>query len=272
VKIYPVLTAALVIGLAPSLTAQPNDENMIRLAYAKAIFANQVGILETSNGKDVTQTLSTHQLKFSVSDFRSDYIAGNARPISDLVTRPDGQQLLLLSVRSWTYTRDSKMVGEETSLTAQWKRAPGEDPMNEEKDRIGWALPISDLVIDSPWAERFLTYHVTASYEGKSETYRAFALVGQDHLQIMDMITPSIGDMSVATLQQLYPAVVLRLLRDAPGVVDWLKANQVSNDACQSGELCCDVAAMKCGILPADLSRELEKSATNRLPFASREQ
>ncbi len=244
---------ALVVAFSALTFGQTADENLIRQTYAKAVFANQVGILE----KGTPQALATNQLAFTLTDFRAGVIANNAKPLSSINSKPEEHQHLVLTNGGETYAFENKLIASETSLTAHWEPAP---PPQDTTGKFGWDAPISLLLLDNPWADRFITYQVTASYAGKTETYRAVFLLGQDgRNQPIDLITDGLP-WSIP-LQQLYPAGLLRVLRDRPGVMDWLKANQVSAAACRSGELCCHPAGLKCGILPDDLSRELQKPA-----------
>jgi hypothetical protein len=240
---------AVVLAFAALASAQSTDISTIRLTYAKAQYMNQVGLLE--NGGSPAAAVS-----FTLADFRSGNFANNSQPISSIGTGPDGRKLLTLILGGWTDSWENKVVGSERSLMATWRPAP---PRPASEGHYGWDAPISLMSVDNPWADHFISYQVTVSYAGKKETYRAAFIFGGGKSAPLDMITTNMPSVAITPLTQVYPAILLRSWRDKAGVIDWLNSNQVSGQTCQSGEVCCDLAAMKCGILPEDLQKELQQ-------------
>lgn len=241
----PMLLLAVVFAFTAITFAQPNDNDFIKLQYAKAQYMNQVGILE----KGKPELLATDKLEFALSNFKSGPLTGN-QPISTLSTPPAGHPLLVLMLGGESYAHDNNPpFATERSLQAKWQ--PSTTP-----DTRGWDTPISEVTKDYPWADHYVTYQVTARFQGKSETYQASFIFGGGKAGAMDMIT-TVGSVQYTTLKEIYPEGLLRAIRDNAGVIDWLKGNQVSNVTCRNGELCCDPSSMKCGLTPVDLTKEL---------------
>src|SRR5580704_8211667 len=110
-KPMPIFAVVLAMGMTTAAFAQTEQD--VRQAYAKAVFAHQVYLLERG------QSLTDNQITFQLSDFTSGEVAGNQNPLSTIFasTSKDALQATLAGYHA---TASGKLVGDERYLSVDW--------------------------------------------------------------------------------------------------------------------------------------------------------
>ena len=258
-----VVIALCLAVVMPAIAQTP--EEIVRQTYAKATFSNQVGLIERNvhlgapakSDDSLQVTLQQNQLKFTLSDFKTGDITGNNDPLISIGSDSTGKQVLYMTLSFSSYTsEDSPGVKiEGRSLQMEWMLGAS----NPATPAALKTLPISLIATDGGWT-KYVTYHVVTEFQGKTAEYQAFFVFeesGKASARDPFVQNSGLDDLITASV---YPMMLLRTpYRENPNVLKWLKANQLSTPSCQSGEVCCDTTTMKCGLLPSDLTEELEK-------------
>jgi len=268
--------------MLPAAHAQkqiPLEETVVRTTYAKLAYAVKIGaiheVLLKYTNPSLTQLedrLSANELKFELSNFSSGPLTAiTRRNFSDLVTKPAGEDVLDVSTGTYNHTDDLPATREvketsETGAIASW--SAGQNLAQDWNVSLEQMLPGTNSQNRTQY-ERYASYKVTVSFQGRSRSYNAMFLFGSGDVPVLalDNITNN-SALTGLVDKSLYPAVLLEssIARKA-GVVGWLKSQQVRDPACRSGErqACCDSASLTCGIAAADVSTALSKPVTRAL-------
>ena|SRR5215831_18910279 len=133
-----VLCLSTIIPL-PRLSAQmPHEETVVRTTYAKLAYAVNIGEIHQALSKNHDPSLAelegriaAKQLKFQLSNFASGPTSAIAKHnYADLVTKPDGQDVVDVGLGTYSFREDveEKREVRETSETgAQARWAPGQN-------------------------------------------------------------------------------------------------------------------------------------------------
>jgi hypothetical protein len=128
-----------------ALASNPQDEQMVRNAYAKLAYAVQSKIVyaeaqknQNLKASELTQKLQENELRFDITAMSSGALSEIAsKPYTDFVTQPHGEDVL--SIMHDTATFDEK--GQRfTSLFAvpYWTRGP--------QSQADWSVPVKDAL------------------------------------------------------------------------------------------------------------------------------
>jgi hypothetical protein len=276
---YLAVICVMLASLSGAVAQMTHEETMVRTAYAKFAYAVQQGAIGRlaieADNRGVTdreppltsgQRLASAQVDFTLSDF----VVGDVRDITnrkaiDLISPADGEMLEPTS-RNVSYSDRGLATGWQ-SFELEWQPA---HPL----PAITQTLTISELY-ELQWHEqwpqamlqRYASYSVKAIYQGKTRgPYKALFLFGRD-AQGNEVILPQDGTtnaafLGIALTLHLFPdAFVSTRLRTLPVVASWLNANQTFDASCSAGkgDVCCDLAKLKCGLAHADLTESLSK-------------
>ena len=260
----------LLTFLATSLAQMTHEETVVRTAYAKLAYAVQLNEIYhfTSDSKgNLSERLRKNEIRFNLTDVRSGKISDiTADKYADLVTEPDGRDVIHATVASIDYTERGKKVTMDT-VSAQWGKG---QTVNED-----WNVPLSKLlpaIQDQNRAafSRYVACTVTVDYQGKQETYKALWLFGQDYdsnpyTVAGDTIIGINGNsLHHVANHPIYPAVLLETPSgDKPEIRDWFAAHVVPSCGVDH-DSCCDTQSLQCGISAANLQRSLGEREANR--------
>lgn len=258
-KTKVLLSVFLLAGIA--LAANPQDEALVRNAYAKLAYASQTKIvaIEAQRNSDLTiaelsKELQDNELRFEITAMSSGNISDiESRPYSEFVTRPDQQKVLSIPHETHSVTEFGKFLGVTLFATPHWTTMRAEVNGEWSED---WDMPVKALV-DSGNAgkySRYVTATITVSFQGTSQTYHALWLFSDSDVMCVDLVT---GNEIVKYFAQesAFPSVLTDThLRYHPAVEQWLTSTQRFDASCKAGKLdvCCD-SAMHCGVLEDDL-------------------
>ena len=255
--------------------AATQDETVVRTTYAKLGYAVKVSaihdlLMENHQPamSDLENRLAAKEIKFELSDFFGGSVKEIARrPFSELVTRPDGRDVIDVVTVTYNMTEDLKEtleIREKTETGARPKWAAGQNLTGE-----NWNLPFSQALaaIIEPQNKsryaRFVSYRVTVALEGKSRSYKAMFLFGDGEFPVLvlDNVTNN-SALGFLVNRSLYPAVLLESnLAQKPAITNWLKIHQMPDSACPSGQkqVCCDLRTLVCGVKESDVNSALRK-------------
>ena len=274
------LTPALVlcfITVVPlsQVSGQTQEEKLVKTTYAKLKFAAQAhGVHDLVNaGKrptlaEIERYLASNDLRFEISNFSSGSVKDiSQRKFIELVTKPDGQDVVMIVSTMNKYTEDSKAnleVSETSDYSANVSWSHGQNLIGED-----WNVPVGDALSSAQTQNRstysrYASYSVSVTFRGRSRTYKAMFLfgVGEEPVLVLDNVTNNSG-LSFFEKHSVYPAVLLRRASKEPGVAAWLRSRQVRSSTCDSGkqEVCCDFQALTCGVSAADIVSALGKGS-----------
>jgi len=116
----------------------PHEETVVRTTYAKLAYAVNIGEIHQALSKNHDPSLAelegriaAKQLKFQLSNFASGPTSAIAKHnYADLVTKPDGQDVVDVGLGTYSFREDveEKREVRETSETgAQARWAPGQN-------------------------------------------------------------------------------------------------------------------------------------------------
>ena len=109
-KTVKLMALAITLTVTLSLTAQQSNESIVRETYAKLMFANQVGAIESGLLQhnqamlqkpvttDLNQMLKNDQLSITLGNFKESTVMGNTDPLISLVTDFAGKPVLSTSI------------------------------------------------------------------------------------------------------------------------------------------------------------------------------
>lgn len=254
------LLFALVGTGAASMT---QDEITVRTAYAKLAYAVQINQVyshtQDARGGSLSELLRTNELRFTLSNVR----AGDIKDIasdkySDLVTEPDGREVIHTGIATKQYTENARTVSMDT-VEASW--VGGQNISEDWNEPFSKVLPILQAQNDATFS-RYVACTVTASYQGKQSTYKALWLFGEERnrkpstVAIDTIVEINGSSLSYAVSHPIYPAVMIETkLADKPDVRDWLGAHVV--DSCAvAKDVCCDPETLQCGLAATTIRQE----------------
>jgi hypothetical protein len=270
---------ATVLSAARADGQMTQDEAMVRRTYAKLAYASKIGTIHDVLAKrreaeaaELDYQLVAKTLKFELSGFSGGSVNSIAsRVFAELVTKPDGQDVLDISLGTLNFKEDLKdrlEVRETTETAAQLSWQAGQN-LSED-----WNVPFEQMLLSFEAQNktkylRYASYGVTVTFAGRSRRYKAMFLFGNGEFPILplDNITnnSALGGILDNSFydKTLYPAVLLESsVAQRPAVANWLKSHQVRDPSCRSGQrqVCCDPATLTCGVAEADVSSALDKA------------
>ncbi len=268
-----VLCLGTIIPLARLSAQMTHEEIVVRTTYAKLAYAVKIGEIHNVLSKkadpslaELENNIAGKQLTFEITNFTSGPVSEIAkRNLSDLVTKPDGQDVIDVALGTYNFTEDVEEKREvreiaETGAQASW--APGQNLAADWNVPFEQALPDFDAGSNAKYSG-YAAYRVTVSFEGRSRSYIAMFLFGTGTVPVLaaDNVTNS-SALTQLVDKSVYPAVLLESpIRRKKGVADWLKSHQVRYPACRSGEqqACCDLSSLSCSVAAADIAGALSK-------------
>jgi hypothetical protein len=263
------LRLIVLLLLAPLSKGQQqmtHEEQVVRITYAKLSYADEVRIImKTMNAapdkfkadeRTADKALSS-RLEFQLSDFKTGPVSEiEGRTMADVAGMPaegDTQGVLQVGPGTFNYT-DHSAIGKgatewTVSADVSWDTKP-------QHVAGGDLWPMATLLklkeMNGPY-DRYATYTVTMTFQGKSRTYNTAALFGTNadgaNVHFLDLISGNMTldllaktDMSTAPFSKTD-------LRDVPFIRKWLNSNR--QQACNvkgHGDVCCNTETKKCGI------------------------
>jgi hypothetical protein len=271
---HRVVVAVLFLCALSAVAADmTHEETTVRTAYAKLSYAVdlEVAIRAVKANPKITysqlaQQVGEESLTFHLSDFTVVDIASvaNQKYAQVFADIRDGGDVIDITSVTETLTEEANGVKTETSMNVarpRWSKGPlGQVPYGT----VAEMLPAMERESGISAIMRYCAYNVTVTFEGRSRTYRAEFYFGPEG---SGEVTP--GDMVVAlgggTLLELltkpvYPEVLLKtaVYGSNAAMQQFLWANRNSSASCKSGEACCDLTALHCGVFSADLKRGIQ--------------
>lgn len=240
------------------------EEALVRNAYAKLSYAVDINTVYRAvqanpnlSPADLAKQVDLHGLRFKLTDFN----VGNLADISETKFTDafpqyddDVHDVIHTSIETENY---SEVGGETASMhtaTATWGPPPsGRTPSYTVRQMI----PILQNETGVSPLLRYCSFMVTATLAGRSRTYEASFLFGENgQAAPLDVIADvGGGALGHMLLHPIYPDVLLRTkIGKVPVVRNFLEANQRSEASCKSGDACCNAETLQCGVYNADLS------------------
>jgi hypothetical protein len=204
---------------------------------------------------------------FQLANFSVGKISDLKRNYSELVTKPDGREVLSISTGSLNWAEDGKETLEVSARGAGWN--PSQILISE-----NWEVPAAEILPQTEhgnWYSRYAAFTATVLFQGKSRIYNAMFLFGVDDkgLGVISAIdTVSTGGLSYFVNQPVYPSTLLKTrLRAEPVVADWLDSHQVFDATCKPGkeDVCRDVTTLECGVAAQDVNFALSQPVNEPL-------
>jgi len=270
-------------ALATSAGAQSpmsHEETVVRMVYSKLDYLTQLDVvskaaLDSYGGRPIDEA----QIQQQLSDARIEVTLSNfkAGPVSDILDKKwsdywaipsPPQEVLEVRVNNHTFKdNDLPMVSWQTAV-AKWKPAdppPAPEVLDQlQNQTVKDMLEMNNKITPSEIVySRYVSYSVTARFQGKSNTYRALYLFGTDSKGV-EKASPGdpftvMNGLSFDTPQNFYPDGLLHShLREVPVLADWLNAHQMSDEQCSAAgtkDFCC--VGSRCGVAAVDLRNAL---------------
>lgn len=262
-----ILFLTLVIPLAYSATVT-HEEMFVRQTYAKLAYAVDLNNIHQAidanrapNSSELSSAIARNELHFELSDFSIGNLAEiSQRPINQFVTRPTGEDVLLIVPHTLKHTEELKENSEIREVTeinahANWKKgiaAPAEV----------WNSPAGEIfrqITNTAWYSRYAAFTVKVSLHGRSRTYKAMFIFGRNDKGEEEVITADnvtgTSALDFIARSSVYPSTLIETLGRQPAVDDWLRMNQVTDASCVAGKrtACCNPVSLKCGVAAQDL-------------------
>jgi hypothetical protein len=247
------------------------EEAVVRNTYAKLSYAvdlNTAYRIVQVNPKispvELASQVELQGLRFKLSDFTVGNLADVAdAKYADAFPPYDGdrQDEIHTAVETDKYGesagvnyQDRGVAASMETATAKW----GPAPIGKTPDwSVGQMIPELEREIGVSPLLRFCSFTVTVTLAGRSRTYRASFLFGQNgKVAPVDPVAGIDGnDLAYFLQHSVYPDVLLRGARmsESPAIRGFLDANQRSGASCKSGDACCDAETLQCGVFSADL-------------------
>jgi hypothetical protein len=261
-----------------ALAANPQDEQLVRNAYAKLAYAVQSRTVydEAVRNPDLTaveltKQLQANELRFEITEMTSGALSEIAsRPYSDFVTLSSTEDVLQIVHDEETVRVNNKPIAVSNFAVARWM--PGPSASLPEKE-MGSDMSVNDVIVKAGNRgkySRHVAATITVRYQGRSRTYRTLWLFGSETIGI-DLVTQNSATEFVSN--NVFPSVLTGThLRSVPAVASWLSSTQRYEATCRSGrqEVCCNTEVMQCGIASGDvrsmraapsLPQEMERTA-----------
>lgn len=253
---------------------ETSEEKVVRKTYAKLAYAVQLETIHKllrenkhATLSDLENRLGVSAVKFGLSSFSSGSVTDIAQQAYlDFVTKPNGEDVLSVGPGTFRFTEDladKREVRETKENTAQARWSKGQNLTGEDWTiPFGQALPMIEAQNKSTYS-RYAAYKVTVVFEGRSRSYNAMFLFGTGEEPVLPLDNVTINSALVFFVKNsVYPAVLLETpVSQKDSVADWLKAHQVSDAECRSGqrEVCCDLDSLSCGVAAGDVAFMLTK-------------
>lgn len=254
------------IAFASTLFAaqMSHEEAVVRETFARLAYAAQITTVHKTvndydarkvkadqiNHAEAAQRISAEEIQFQLSDFKVGPVSDLSKiTYADLVTKPEGQDVLRISPGTLDYDDNGNKVRGVTA-EAQW--VPGQN-LSE-----NWNVPASTILDQRPPGmtfSRYADFHVTVKFQNKTRSYRAALFFGADSagkpiVIPVDTVTGS-SALNYFLENTVYPSTLLQThLRQHPVVSEWLNSGQA---VCSPGKACCDPGTLKCGISAHDM-------------------
>jgi hypothetical protein len=259
-------TASLLLFLcavSQAIVAQmTHEETVIRTAYAKASYAVDLHTAyeaAQANPKITATQLSSKvegaSLRFQLSNFACGNLGdlANAKFADAFPDQyGDSKDVIYDSPAGLNLMINGNQFSMETA-TARWGRAPdGAAP----DMTMGQILPELERELGVSPLTSYCKFTVTATLAERARTYKAAFLFGPyDEPAALDPVS-GVGGGALAHFlsRPVYPEALLRAPNRNPVLIDYLTTNQKSGNACRSGDACCDLDALQCGVFSADLN------------------
>ncbi len=241
-----------------------HEEEVVRVAYARVAFAGQINEIHAllkehgvHNKLDRAEFQRRIQstLQFELSDFKIGPISEIAKiKYSDLVTKPSqtSGDSLFVAPGHFNYSKDGEPTQSAIAAT-HW--IPSRDITEN------WDIPFADGYAQGEWSgqhQRYASFKVKATFQGRSREYRALFLFGTgpngtELVSPIDTIVNINGNAVTHFVRHdAYPETLIEGgLGNDPTILEWLKANQTSHG--HPGTANCDPVTMRCGIHGDDL-------------------
>lgn len=254
-KTKVLLSVFLLAGIA--VAANPQDEALVRNAYAKLAYAAQTRtVVDATQRPDLTiaelsKKLQDNELRFEITAMSSGSISDiESRPYSEFVTRPDQQKVLSIAHETHSVTEFGKLLAVSLTATPHWTTTM------EGESGDYWDRPVKEALVYPFNAEkypRYVTATITVGFQGRSRTYHTLWLFSDSDVMCFDLVTGDVVRYFVK--ESVFPSVLTDThFRYYPAVEQWLTSTQRFDASCKAGKLdvCCD-SAMHCGVLEEDL-------------------
>jgi hypothetical protein len=281
-KVARLVGCALIFffSVIPTIGQPTQEEQVVRKTYAKLIFGAMIervhqllSVEANPSAADFESAIANHQITFELSEFSAGSVAEIAkRPYADLVTRPDGQDIVSVATVTFTHTEDLRQqlsVRQTEELGARVGWAKGQDASSEDwLVPSGEALPTINSQNHSNYS-RYVRFNAAVSLDGHSRRYKAMFLFGSGQVPVLvlDNVTNN-SALAQFVNASVYPEVLLESgMAEKGGVADWLRLHQFSAEACPSGkrQVCCDLTKLTCGVSSADLDSSVRKATSHGL-------
>jgi hypothetical protein len=250
---YAKLSYAVDLNTAYRLL-QANPE--IVFAANPKIDAQQLANRQLTLTQELAKQTTLQGLRFRLSGLMCGSLADVAEKKYADVFPPydgDGHEVIHTAVETDNYNETGGAVATMETATAKWgPAATGRMP----DWTVSQMIPVVEREMGVSSLLRYCSFTVTATLAGRSRTYKAAFLFGEDdQAAAADPVAGTDGNNLGYFLQHpVYPGILLQTrMGDSPVVRDFLAASQRSGASCKPGEACCDTETMQCGVFSADL-------------------
>jgi hypothetical protein len=246
-----------------------HEEEIVRVTYARLSYAAQVNDIHTlwlEKGKrqqiDPIQfklRLDQH-LRFELTDFKVGPITEILSvKYKDLVTKPSssaGDSLDVGTGHIGGSNSDAQGNRTESSSTiAQVRWIPTQDIKENWDFSFGTIYPLTE---EAGKHQRYASFEVKATFQGRSRIYRAMFLFGpngQPILPIDTVININGGALTRFIAEDPYPGTLIEggLANKDPLIRGWLEMQQTTGG--KSGEVYCDLDSVRCGVNQEDFNK-----------------
>ena len=258
------------LPLASANGQMTHEETVVRQTYAKLRYAVGLGTIHNVLSEDPQITraaldarMGQEGLQFQLANFTSGKLTDiGQRSYAELMTKPDGSDVLSISTGNHTYTEpDGTKTLDVTAQVMGWE--PGQEVTGSFDMPAEKAFAMTG--IDRTYS-RYAAYTVTVLFRGRSRTAKAIFLFGtnpkgEEEVLAIDTVTGN-SALSSMVISTVYPAILLKTkLHGTPAVADWLRSHQSFDATCKPGkeEVCCDPTTLECGVASQDVNSFLSK-------------
>ena len=247
-----------------------HEEQVVRTTYAKLSYATQIYAIKSamdevnvhppSDNATVLDRIAQDTVTFQFTSIQVGDFAGIAKTAyHDLVTKPNGENILSIATGFWTYTTDEP---KETRAATGYPAWTGSSILAGEDWTVPFAVVVQKVQAAgkedmSPY-KRYAAVSVTVAFHNQTRSYKSLFVFGHD-VQGKERILPVdtvVGGSALAFFlaNSVYPAVLFEPgMRKVPFVAEWLRENAAAGIA--SGQVGCDLQTLKCSVPQADVTR-----------------
>lgn len=262
-KLLPL--CVLLVGYAVAADNMTHEETVVRTAYAKLSYAvdlNTAYLLTVARPDIDSATLAREvdgrRLSFSLSNFK----VGNLSDLSiakysdALGQYPDGQDIIEVTL-SQPQFHEKTLTLEMDLAQARWAKGPQGTPPSQTVEEL---MPIvqAESGLSGPLV-RYCRFTVTARLAGRSRVYEAaFLFTATGQVDTSDAVVGlGGGPLRYFITHPVYPTILLRssLPTRTPALRPFLESAQRTESTCGDGDVCCDLASLRCGLPSAELRR-----------------